>query len=53
VYIKGARDEISVNTIKAPKSKSIITIGASQNFFLTLRKFQNSITMESLLIFPS
>jgi len=49
--MNGASADPSVNTISAPRRSRIIIIGASQNFFLTLRKSQNSATIDGLFIF--
>ena len=44
--MKGAKAEPSVNTIRAPSASRRKIIGASQNFFLTLRNSQNSAITE-------
>ena len=46
--MKGAIAVPSVKTIRAPNNTKTITIGASQNFFLTLKNSQNSTNIESL-----
>ena len=38
----------SVKTIKVPNKRRKNTIGASQNFFLTLKNSQNSAKIDSL-----
>jgi len=43
--------EPSVNNISAPNNTKKIMIGANHHFLLTLRKSQNSESIESLLIF--
>lgn len=47
-YIKGDNAVPSVKIIKRPNSNKRIIIGNSQNFFLILRKSQNSLIMYSL-----
>ena len=46
--MKGAIAVPSVKTIKVPNKSKKKTIGASQNFFLTLKNSQNSVIIESL-----
>ena len=46
--MKGAIAVPSVKTIKVPNKSKKKTIGASQNFFLTLKNYQNSVNIESL-----
>lgn len=48
--MKGARAVFPVTTIKIPSSNSIKTMGASQSFFLTFKKSQNSKRIPALLI---
>ena len=43
--------EPSANTISAPNNTKKIMIGANHHFLRTLRKSQNSESIESLLIF--
>ncbi|VAX18632.1 hypothetical protein MNBD_NITROSPINAE03-335 [hydrothermal vent metagenome] len=51
--MNGARADPSVNTMSAPRRSRINIIGASQNFFLTLRKSQNSAAIDGLCIFSN
>ncbi len=46
--MNGATAELSVKTTRRLNNTRIITTGASQYRFRTLRKSQNSITMETL-----
>ena len=46
--MKGAIAVPSIKTIKVPNNSKKNTIGASQNFFLTLKNSQNSTNIESL-----
>ena len=46
--MNGAIAVPSVNTIKVPKRSRKNTIGANQNFFLTLKNSQNSVKIENL-----
>ena len=46
--MNGAIAVPSVRTIRVPKSNRKKTIGANQNFFLTLINSQNSVNIESL-----
>ena len=46
--MNGAIAVPSVRTIKVPKRSRKNTIGASQNFFLTLKNSQNSDIIDSL-----
>ena len=48
MYINGAIALPSASTIKPPKISIRITIGKSQNFFLTLKNSQNSIIKSML-----
>ncbi len=43
VYMKGATAVPCVSAIKEPKINKTIIIGNSQYFFLTFKKFQNSL----------
>ncbi len=45
--MKGAIAVPSVSTISVPKSNKKNTIGANQNFFLTLKNSQNSDKIDS------
>lgn len=47
--MNGATTEPWLKTIRPPNMKSTIRIGSSQNFFLTLRKFQYSIKKEIII----
>ena len=49
--MNGATAELCVVTIKNPRSTRTITIGVSHHFFLTFKNPQNSLRMDSLLIY--
>ena len=46
--MNGAIAVPSVNTIRVPNNSKKKTIGANQNFFLTLKNSQNSVKIDSL-----
>jgi hypothetical protein len=46
--MNGATALLWQKNIKEPKSKSMMIIGASHHFFLTLKKSQNSLNMPNL-----
>jgi hypothetical protein len=48
--MNGAMAEPSVKIISAPKRNRKITIGANHHFLRTLRKPQNSLIIDSLLM---
>ena len=50
--MNGATAELSAKIINTPKRRSKIMIGASHHFLRSIKKFQNSLIIDILLIKP-